>query len=108
MSKLECSNCRPIALLSNIYKVLEKLIHKRLSNFLDHKKLIYSWQFGFRQNYSTSYALIHFTETINQSLDQALFSCGIFADLQKAFETVDHNILLGKLEYYGIRGINNK
>ena len=58
-SKFECSNYRPIALVSNIDKILEKLMHKRLSNILDKKKLIYSLKFGFRQNYSTSYALIY-------------------------------------------------
>ena len=83
-------------------------MHKRLSNFLEKNKLIYSLQFGFRQYYSTSYALIHLTETIKQSLGQGLFSCGIFVNLQKAFDTVDHGILLGKLENYGIRGITNK
>ena len=83
-------------------------MHKRLSNFLEKNKLIYSLQFGSRQNYSTSYALIHLTETIKQPLDQGLFSCGIFVDLQKVFGTVDHGILLGKLEHYGIRGITNK
>ena len=61
-------------------------MHRRLSNFLDKNKLIYSLQFGFRQNCSTSYAIIHLTETIKQSLDQGLFSCGIFVDLQKAME----------------------
>ena len=71
-------------------------MYKRLSNFLEKNKLIYSLQFGFRQNYSTSYALIHLTESIKQSLDQGLFSCGIFVDLQKAFDTVDHGVLLGK------------
>ena len=85
-------------------------MYNRLSNFLDKNKLIYSLQFGFRQNYSTSYALINLTDQspINQSLDQGLFSCGIFVDLQKTFDTVDHNILLGKLEHYGIRGITSK
>ena len=107
-SKLECYNYRSIALLSNIGKILEKLMHKRLSDFLEKNKLIYSIQFGFRQTYSTSYALIHLTETIKQSCDQGLFSCGIFVDLQKAFDTVDHGILLGKLEHNGIIGITNK
>ena len=58
-------------------------MRKRLSNFLDKNKLIYSLQFGFRQNYSTSYALIHLTGTIKQSLDPTLFSCGVFVDLKK-------------------------
>ena len=59
------------------------------------------WTIGFRQNYSTSYTLIHLTETIKQSLDQGLFNCGILVDLQKAFDTVDHDILLSKLEHSG-------
>ena len=83
-------------------------MHKRLSNFLDKNKLIYSLQFRFRKNFPTSYALIHLTETIKQCPDQGLFSCGIFVDLQKAFDTVDLDILLGKLEQHGIRGITNK
>ena len=61
-------------------------MHKRLSIFLDKNKLIYSLKLGSRQNYSTSYTLIHLTETINQLLDQALFSCGIFVDLQNVFK----------------------
>ena len=65
-------------------------MHKRFSIFLDKNKLIYSLQFGFRQNYSTSYALIHPTQTIKQSLDQNLFRCGIFLVLQKPFDTIDH------------------
>ena len=55
--------------------------------------------------YSTSFALIHFTETNKEELDQDKYGCGIFVNLQKAFDTVDHNILLGKLKHYGIRGV---
>ena len=106
--KFERSNCRRIWLLSNIGKISEKLTHKRPSNFLDTNNLIYSLQFGFRQNWSPFYALIHLTETMKQSYDQGLFSCGIVVDLQKAFNTADHNILLGKLEHYEIRGIIKK
>ena len=68
------------------------------------KDIIYPLQFGFLQNYSTSYALIHLTETIKEALDRGKYGCGIFVDLQKAFDTVDHNILLGKLKHYGIIG----
>ena len=61
-------------------------------------------QFGFRSGHSTDHALISLTETIKSSLDNKRFGCGIFIDLQKAFDTVNHDILLQKLEYYGIRG----
>ena len=82
-------------------------MYKRLSNFLDINNLIYSLQFGFRVEYSTNHALIILSESNRQSLDEGSFDCGIFVDLQKAFDTVDHKILLHKLEYYGIRGVCN-
>ena len=104
-SKSNFTNYRPISLLSNLDKILEKLMHSRLSTFLNIKDIIYPLQFGFCQNYSTSYALIHLTETIKEALDQGKYGCGIFFDLQKAFDTVNHNILLGKLKHYGIRGV---
>ena len=75
-------------------------MNKILSNLLDKNKLIYSLKFGFRQNHSTFYALIYLTETIKQSLDQGLFNCDISFDLQKAFDTVNHDIFLGNLEHY--------
>ena len=106
-SKVDYTNYRPISLLSNIEKIIAKLMYKRLSNFLDINNLIYSFQFGFRSKYSTTHALINLTESIRQSLDEGSFGCGIFVDLQKAFDTVDHKILLHKLDYYGIRGICN-
>ena len=64
-------------------------------------------QFGFRPKYSTTHALINITKIISQSLDESNFGCGIFVHLQKAFDTVDHKILLHKLECYGIRGVCN-
>ena len=82
-------------------------MYKRPSNFLDINNLIYSLQFGFWQRYSTAHALINLTESIRQTLDENSFGCGIFADLQKAFDTVDLKILLHKLEFYGIRGVCN-
>ena len=106
-SRVDYTNYRPISLLPNIEKIIEKLMYKRLSNFLDINNLIYSLQFGFQAKYSTTHALIYLTESIRQSLDEGRFGCGIFVDLQKAFDTVDHKILLHKFEHYGIRGICN-
>ena len=106
-SPLECSNYRPISLLSNIDKIFEKLMYSRLIQFLEKFNCIYPLQFGFRKHHSTDDTLINITENIRSALDNGKFACGIFVDLQKAFDTVNHVILLKKLEHYGIRGIGN-
>ena len=99
-SQLECCNYRPISLLSNIDKIIEELMYSRVIKFLDNCNSIYPQQFGFRKNHSTNDALINITENIQSSLDKGHSACGIFVDLQKAFDTVDHNILLRKLEHW--------
>ena len=83
-------------------------MYNRIYKFLDENNIIYSLQFGFRHHYSTSYALLNLTEAIMKTLDDGNFACGIFVDLQKAFDTVDHSILLSKLCHYGMPGLANK
>ena len=104
--KEELNNYRPISLLSIFDKIIEKLMHKRLYNFLEFHNILFNNQFGFRRNNSTSFALIQITELIKETIEKKKFGCGIFIDLRKAFDTVNHAILLKKLEHYGIRGIS--
>jgi len=106
-SRVDVNNYRPISLLSNISKIIEKLMHSRLYKFLQQSKCFYQNQFGFRLKRSTSDALVCILDSLQSKMDKGEFSCGVFIDIKKAFDTVDHKILLSKLEHYGIRGIAN-
>ena len=107
-NKLEFLNYRPISLLSVFSKIYEKLIYSRIYSYLVKKELIYSKQFDFRSKHSTNHAIISITEHIPNLLDNGQYVCGIFVDLEKAFDTVNHTVLCEKLNFYGLRGnVNN-
>ena len=99
----ELNNYRPISLLSVFDKIIEKVMYKRLYSFLEKYNILFQNQFGFRKNNSTTFALLEITERIKETIDNRKYGCGIFIDLRKAFDTVNHNILLSKLNHYGIR-----
>ena len=99
------TNYRPISLLSQFSKIFEKLIYNSIYSYLEKFDLLSNRQFGFRLNSSTVHAIGIIHDKLIQKLDNNLCSCCIFLDLSKAFDTVDHNILISKLDYYfGIRG----
>ena len=104
----EPNNYRPISLFSNFNRIFEKMMHKRMKSFINEKEILNPSQYGFRKEHSTQHAVIDIVNTIQTNMDKRLYSYGVFIDLKKAFDTVDHAILLDKLNYYGFRGIINK
>ena len=100
----EISNYRPISILPSISKILEKVVYNRLYHFLNSNKLLNPNQYGFRKNHSTDLALIQIYDKITKAMANKEHVLGLFFDLSKAFDTLNHGILLQKLHSYGIRG----
>ena len=103
----EPGNYRPISLLSVFNSLSEKIMYNRLKSFFSKHWLFYESQYGFRKQRSTEHAILVIVNKIQSNMDKGMFSCGVFIDLQKAFETANHSILLHRLSHYGIRGIVN-
>ena len=101
-------NYRPVSTLPIFGKIFEKIIYSRLYSFLSSQGILHDSQFGFRKGHSTSHALNYSVHHIKQSLKSGDHVLGIFIDLSKAFDTLDHSILLQKLSMYGIRGQTHK
>ena len=101
--KLLVTNYRPISLLSVFSKMFEKIVHQQLYAFLSLKSVIYESQFGFQKKKSTIHSLIEIVENIRNCIENNNYGVGIFIDLKKAFDTVNHDILIKKLEHYGVR-----
>ena len=99
------TNFRPISLLSPFAKLLEKLMASRIRNFLSKFNILYNYQFGFRKLYSTKFALLDVITYIENESYNNKQIMGIFLDYKKAFDTVALDILISKLDFYGIRGL---
>ena len=101
---MQFNNYRPVSLLTSLSKVFEKMMYNRLLSFLDKFKILIELQFGFRQRHSTYMALLLLIDELTKALENKDYAVGIFLDFSKAFDTVNHVILLCKLDHYGIRG----
>ena len=100
-SKTEPKNYRPISLLPLVSKLFEKTVHNQTQQYLQEHKIIYKYQSGFRKHHSTNTCLSHLNNKILEGFDKGMVSGMILIDLQKAFDTIDHNILLKKLKFMG-------
>ena len=107
-SKNMFGNYRPISLLPVFSKIIERLIYDKLFEFLVRYQILFESQYGFRSGRNTTHATLDFIKSIEEAIESNQYAIGIFCDLSKAFDTLNHNILLQKLDHYGIRGKANE
>ena len=103
--KTDVSNYRPISLLTSFSKIFEKVIYTRLASYLEYNGILDNAQYGFRKNHSTYMPLLDLYDKITNASENKEYAIGIFVDLSKAFDTINHTILVNKLSRYGIRGV---
>lgn len=106
-AKNEFINYRPISILPSFSKIFERVIANHILSYIDKNEILSKSQFGFRKNHSTYMAMMQFHDKVTEAIDKNEFCVGIFIDLSKAFDTINHDILLQKLNAYGIRGTPN-
>jgi len=90
--KSDANNYRPISLLSHFNRIFEKIMYKRMTSYIEQHNLLYPSQYGFRKGHSTQHAVLDIINDTQANMNQQLLSCGVFIDLRKAFDTVDHEI----------------
>ena len=101
-------NYRPISILPALSKIFEKVLHSQLHEYFENNNLYFSSQYGFRERHSTELAALELIDRITLAMDQNETPINIYIDLSKAFDSINHDILLSKLQYYGIHGISLK
>ena len=94
--------------MSNFNRIFEKLLYYRMQDLIDENKLIHSSQYGFRKARSSDRAILDIVKTLQNNMDKHYFSLGVFLDLKKAFDFVNHKILIEKLNFDDFRGIINE
>ena len=96
-------NYRPLSVLPVVSKLLERAVHHQLYGFCNERKLLNPFQCGFRSNHSTEFAAVAFSDYVRRGMDQGLLTGAVFIDLRKAFDSVDHDLLISKLQSYGLK-----